>query len=715
MSNIGYFQDDLEPTAGLSSAAACIRLSIPTGLNDRPDTRKSHYTFAPTFTHQCFDVEYIRGYEPTEAAKEMSMMQANIQRQKTFTTSDLNNTELGHISFRHHARATHQLALTIHISPSCRQSAILIITQPKEKNTRFPLNEVHTTKNKKRSRNHVKVDTIHPDTSTLSQSSFSSSTASVSSSSSSSQEGRTRHGRMPMDEIISKILKATPTPRYVSQDDWGDQSKTVIPVSHPLVPSSSPERISVFSPKKKLARTNDIHNLPTKLDDPIEINASSFDEPNFEIDEGEENILRIVENDYLDEVMGTVISTYSVPIRSVNGLDCSITCPYVSVRHNDAVGEFIMTLADGNDPKVKEYHDQVQKLSLWFIENADGVNVSSTEGGGSWKVLYLFRKHRISSESCPKAPPTSPAVISTPEKNKTTTVSKISPFQSIISPARRIIHDTFASIGLRRMTDKETEDTKAREPTNQVVMPRYRYSLVGYMTLFCFSSPFKKPKGGIIQRVCQVVILPPYQRAGHGKKMLQAVYDYARNSRLPSLITPFQAEIVEINVEDPAPAFVALRDSVDYQLIRDNCVDVLSGQDERSSFKGSITPIIPIKYLDPEYMEPLLIADATQAATIAKITPRQVQIAYEIYKLDIVLKRKAQHIKTDSTTSERNESDDRKETDTEKKWNIMVKKRLNISHKEIIGSCSTREAKKAKLSQIFDETVERYRSILGIK
>lgn len=51
-----------------------------------------------------------------------------------------------------------------------------------------------------------------------------------------------------------------------------------------------------------------------------------------------------------------------------------------------------------------------------------------------------------------------------------------------------------------------------------------KYSLAGYMTLFLFNCPFKRPKSGVILRVCQALVLPSYQRCGHGREMLNAIY-----------------------------------------------------------------------------------------------------------------------------------------------------------------------------------------------
>merc|ERR1712194_651158 len=91
------------------------------------------------------------------------------------------------------------------------------------------------------------------------------------------------------------------------------------------------------------------------------------------------------------------------------------------------------------------------------------------------------------------------------------------------------------------------------------------YSLAGYITLLHVHSPFRKPPG-IIVRICQALILPPYHRAGHGSAMLHSLYACAESKNDATFTSSFSGiDILEINVEDPAPAFVALRDFTDYQ------------------------------------------------------------------------------------------------------------------------------------------------------
>lgn len=293
--------------------------------------------------------------------------------------------------------------------------------------------------------------------------------------------------------------------------------------------------------------------------------------------------------------------------------------------------EFILCLADGKNIEVNNYHNQAQKLALWFIENADTVDLNSDEGGGSWKVMYLFRVHK---------------------------------------------------------TNDEDKDVK--------------FSLAGYITLFCFYSPFKKPKAGIVLRICQALILPPYQRCGLGKCMMTAVYDYA-HGKYDSAIENMKREdndydggenngmheIVEVNVEDPSPSFIALRDRSDYKNFKD------SANPENDS-----KPLLPERYLcnDDEFL-PLAEKDVISAAAAAKITKCQIQICYEIHQL-----RKAKKIL--------NECIEEEKEGIEKSYRLMVKKRLNHFHREEIGSCATKTEKQAKLAELYEEAYDRYNLIL---
>ena len=319
-------------------------------------------------------------------------------------------------------------------------------------------------------------------------------------------------------------------------------------------------------------------------------------------------------DNYLVEPFGTVLQSYTVNLQ---GSDT----------------EFVLALANGQEAKT--FHSQIQKLALFFIENADCVDLTSDEGGGAWDVLYCFRKHENLRPVCSEIP--------------------------------------CKSTG---------------------------YSLVGYMTLFGFYAPFHKPKGGIVLRICQALVLPPYQRQGHGKRMMRAVYEHAggkfdialRKGKENSSAAARQLiarEIVLVNVEDPAPGFTYMRDAIDYECFQ----SLIADKEEFRSLLQS--------YLGDDYKS-LPDADATTAASIAKITSVQIQIAYEIHKLSQMKQYSAQSLQGRLSQIE----------ELKKKYRLMVKKRLNQLHKEEIGSCGTKMEKQAMLSVLFEESYTRYEHIL---
>ena len=162
----------------------------------------------------------------------------------------------------------------------------------------------------------------------------------------------------------------------------------------------------------------------------------------------------------------------------------------------------------------------------------------------------------------------------------------------------------------------------------------FRYSLAGYITLFHFHAPFRKPKSGIIVRVCQALILPTYQRAGHGSDLLLSVHEYAARYLNDYASTSTGMDIVEVNVEDPAPGFVALRDSVDYKRF----VLLLE------SMRDTIDKLPDLKYLQKypvtskEYFQPSAPDGGLSLASLLKITKRQTEVMHEIYKLAAVEK-----------------------------------------------------------------------------
>ncbi|CAH1773589.1 unnamed protein product, partial [Owenia fusiformis] len=89
------------------------------------------------------------------------------------------------------------------------------------------------------------------------------------------------------------------------------------------------------------------------------------------------------------------------------------------------------------------------------------------------------------------------------------------------------------------------------------------YAVAGYMTVYNY---YAYPDS-IRPRVSQMLVLPPFQRQGHGSQMLQTFYNgcYNRN------------DIRDITVEDPSENFQKMRDFVD----AGNCMKLKEFQPER--------------------------------------------------------------------------------------------------------------------------------------
>lgn len=303
-------------------------------------------------------------------------------------------------------------------------------------------------------------------------------------------------------------------------------------------------------------------------------------------------------SDYLSSPIGTVMREYTI---------------------DDDDKTFCLSLADGSDPATQDYHQKVQKMAVWFIENADDVDVSNDQSG-YWKVLYLFL-HSVSQG----------------------------------------------------------------------------YALVGYCTLFHFNSPFHKPFPGTICRICQALVLPPFQGQGHGKQMMKLIYD-AAHKRVEGgayVKDNDDQEIVEINVEDPAPGFVALRNKVDWKRLTDHpeyWPDKLKVKDiDDEAFFASI----------PE-------AQAVQIGARAKITPHQVHIVNEIQKLEAL--KAATDVNSTTTTTTTTTTTSKEEL--ERRYRLLVKRRLNRDNREDLSTFATKDAKKAYLAKLYEEQMEQYNKLL---
>lgn len=85
---------------------------------------------------------------------------------------------------------------------------------------------------------------------------------------------------------------------------------------------------------------------------------------------------------------------------------------------------------------------------------------------------------------------------------------------------------------------------KKRGPTAD-----FEYNICGYVSVYHY---YAYPSN-MRPRISQMIVLPPYQKCGHGAELLQTLYGYYQH----------KDSVIDITVEDPSENFVRLRDYVD--------------------------------------------------------------------------------------------------------------------------------------------------------
>ncbi|PVD37263.1 hypothetical protein C0Q70_04260 [Pomacea canaliculata] len=199
-----------------------------------------------------------------------------------------------------------------------------------------------------------------------------------------------------------------------------------------------------------------------------------------------------------------------------------------------------------------------------------------------------------------------------------------------------------------------------------------RYATAGYMTVYNYYAYPEK----IRPRISQFLVLPPFQRQGHGAQLLQTFY----NDVCP------RPEVLDITVEDPSENFQRLRDFVDCC----NCQKLESYQP---------------KCLLNGFCEQM----TDEAQQKLKLSKRQARRVYEILRLKI--------------TDESNPS-------MYRQYRLDLKRRLNIPFQKsrrdfkklerALGpeelaqtmSCMTQEQRHLILEKNFQEHVQMYRQVI---
>ncbi|XP_048577478.1 histone acetyltransferase type B catalytic subunit isoform X2 [Nematostella vectensis] len=151
-----------------------------------------------------------------------------------------------------------------------------------------------------------------------------------------------------------------------------------------------------------------------------------------------------------------------------------------------------------------------------------------------------------------------------------------------------------------------------------------QYSIVGYMSVYHYYAYPDKMR----PRVSQMLILPPFQKCGHGAELLRTADEqYITNP-----------QVLDITVEDPSEDFVRLRDYVD--CLACSKLDCFSPDKLRAGFTDSMAE------------------EARKARKISKLQCRRV---YEILRLKVT---------------------DRSNTAEYRDYRLDIKKRLNMPYQK---------------------------------
>jgi len=146
-----------------------------------------------------------------------------------------------------------------------------------------------------------------------------------------------------------------------------------------------------------------------------------------------------------------------------------------------------------------------------------------------------------------------------------------------------------------------SEQTDATDSSWSLILSISGKYITGFTSVFEFSNPFtKRPK---TWRICQSVVFPCFQKKGFGRQMLEYVYKRGRDS----------SDVYEINVEDPCPEFILLRDLLEVQQCVKYACFVAS---DNYTYKTGMVPSIAVNAIHDEL----------------KITNSQIQRCYEILR-----------------------------------------------------------------------------------
>jgi len=135
------------------------------------------------------------------------------------------------------------------------------------------------------------------------------------------------------------------------------------------------------------------------------------------------------------------------------------------------------------------------------------------------------------------------------------------------------------------------------------------FSIVGFTTVYPFYAYPDKTR----LRVSQMVILPPFQRKGHGTQLLRAVYKFG-----------IEQSVIDVAIEDPNDEFMFLRDITDLELCVDNSIFITKDSTSTNAQKSKN------RFVTLSKLTPNIIDNIRQKYKLSKL---QIMRCYEILKL----------------------------------------------------------------------------------
>ena len=296
---------------------------------------------------------------------------------------------------------------------------------------------------------------------------------------------------------------------------------------------------------------------------------------------------------------------------------------------------------------VRKEKDAIAKLREWLPEG----HTSSSEE---------FAKILEEEKTTPFRPPGIQVHSYTHEDGNQYVVHRTEPCRD---PPARELHERAESIAIWYIDGASAVDLHDHRWTIYTVYrkssipndSRARYEYVGYLTTFSFMNPFRK-QAPVTWRICQVLILPPFRRMGHAKRLIRLIAQQAE-----------QNGIYEVNVNDPTDTFRSL-----FELV---CLERCVKSSGIFNFAVDSGP------------------ELEKAKSLLRVRKEQVLRCYQILKLKAVMNGGSE--------------DDKRALQKEFKERIFDSFRADLNQIEDKG-----ELEKA-LQVLYDQVIEEFQGVIG--